>query len=169
MNTRNARRNKRRSTHRRRNLKGGVLSPASVLQQFELLPSTTGSLMQGAGFAQQHIGQHGGAAPVGVYGTGVTDHAAAGDASQVQAFQAIGGMSDMAGGKRRASRKSRKSKKAKKTKKSRKAKKASRKSRKTKNRSRKQRGGEYAPAFGDYMTGVVAKGVNAQFNDFTKL
>ncbi len=170
-----SRRNKNSRRNKSRNQRGGlVLSPGAVAAPTVLLPGGVGSLVQGAQFAQQHLGQRGGAAPVGAEMTlpsGMADAAMQG--KLLSALNEIKGMSDMAGGRRRRSRKaSRKSRKAgKKSKKvSRKGRKASKKSKKAsrKSRRRNQRGGQ-APVTADSMLGVQAKGVHPQYNDFASL
>ncbi len=177
-----SRRNKNSRRNKSRSQRGGLLlSPGAVGAPTVLLPGGVGALVQGAQFAQQHLGQHGGAASVGAemsLPSGMADAAMQG--KLLSALNEIKGMSDMAGGKRRkskkashkgrkagkkskkASRKSRKSSKA-----SKKSKKASRKSRRA-SRRRSQRGGQ-APVTADSMLGVQAKGVHPQFNDFNKL
>ncbi len=172
--------NSRRNRNRSRKQRGGlVLTPGAFNAPTILLPGGVGALVQGAQFAQQHIGQHGGAAPLGVetqLPSGMADAAMQG--KLLGALNEIKGMSDMAGGRRRRRRTSRKSGKkasrkgsARKTsKKSRKSRKGSRKSRKGSARktSRRQRGGQ-APVSASYMTGVEAKGTHPQYNDFASL
>jgi hypothetical protein len=155
-NTRN--RKNRRSSRRQRG--GLVLAPGLVTAPTVLLPNGIGSLPQGLQFAQQHIGQHGGAAPLNINSglpSGMTDAA-----MQSDLLKALNDIKNMAGGRRRkTSRKSRKT--------SKKSRKASKKSRKTSRRSRKQRGGQPAAALADYMLGVEAKGTHPQFTNFAKL
>jgi hypothetical protein len=107
------------------------------------------SLPQGVQFAGMHVGQHGGAAPVGY--TGVLDDSlrasARTDATMVQYGQ-IAGMkdSDQAGGRRRRRRGGRKSRKG---------------------RRRSQRGGALSPAPVDWTEAVsVPSGVNPQFKSW---
>ncbi len=182
-NTRN--RKNRRSSRRQRG--GLVLAPGLVTAPTVLLPNGVGGLVQGQQFAQQHIGQHGGAAPLtinSVLPSGMADSAM--QSKLISALNEIKDMKDMAGGRRKKrSRKSRKTtkksrktakksrktaKKSRKTaKKSRKTAKKSRKTAKKSRRSRKQRGGQPASALGDYMLGVEAKGTHPQFANFAKL
>lgn len=161
--------NSRRNLNRSRKQRGGlVLTPGAVNAPTVLLPGGVGALMQGARFAQEHIGQHGGAAPIGAemgLPSGMADAAMQG--KLLSALNEIKGMSDMAGGRRRRRRASRKAgKKSKKA--SRKSRKASKKSRKSRKGSRRQRGGQ-APISASFMTGVEAKGTHPQFNDFSSL
>jgi hypothetical protein len=126
-------RNMRKKSYRRR-YRGGAMPtmvPAGVSQNPMLSPSSA-SLAQGKDYENIHMGQHGGAhvpmsgAPVG--DTGVLDaslRAAARIGPTDGAFQAIQGMSDQAGGRRR-SRRSRRSKKS-----SRRSKKSSRRSKRS--------------------------------------
>lgn len=164
--------NSRRNRSSRRQRGGVVLTPGAVAAPTVLLPAGVGALVQGAQFAQQHLGQHGGAAPIGAemaLPSGMANAAMQG--KLLSALNEIKGMSDMAGGRRVLFRKKhgKKSKKGsrKAGKKSRKSRKASRKSRKSRRRS-SQRGGQ-APVSASYMTGVEAKGTHPQFNNFTSL
>jgi hypothetical protein len=148
---------KTRKTHKRRGSKkqrGGAtdLQPAG-----SNWASANFSLPQGIEFAKMHVGQHGGAAPVGYTGalpTGMLASART-DATMTMYGQ-IAGMrdSDQAGGRRRRGRKSRKA--------GRKSRKAGRKSRK----SRKQRGGALSPAPVGWVENVVPSGVNPQFRSW---
>jgi hypothetical protein len=126
-------RNMRKKSHRRRHRGGAMPSmvPAGVSENPMLSPSSA-SLAQGKDYQNIHMGQHGGAyvpmsgAPVG--DTGVLDaslRAAARIGPTDGAFQAIQGMSDQSGGRRR-SRRSRRSKKS-----SRRSKKSSRRSKRS--------------------------------------
>lgn len=122
----------------RRRYRGGAMPsmvPAGVTQNPMLSPSSA-SLAQGKDYQNIHMGQHGGAyvpmsgAPVG--DTGVLDaslRATARIGPTDGAFQAIQGMSDQSGGRRR----SRRSKKS-----SRRSKKSSRRSKRSR---RSMRGG----------------------------
>jgi hypothetical protein len=164
-------RKNRRSSRRQRG--GVVLAPGLVTAPTVLLPNGIGGLVQGQQFAQQHIGQHGGAAPLSMNSalpSGMVDSAM--QSKLLSALNEIKDMKDMAGGRRRkTAKKSRKGRKP--SRRSRKAAKKSRKtirkSRKASRRSRKQRGGQPAAALGDYMLGVEAKGTHPQFNNFAKL
>jgi hypothetical protein len=117
--SRNMRKKSRSHSHRHRHRhRGGAMPtmvPAGVSQNPMLSPSSA-SLAQGKDYENIHMGQHGGAyvpmsgAPVG--DTGVLDaslRATARIGPTDGAFQAIQGMSDQAGGRRR-SRRSRRSK-----------------------------------------------------------
>jgi hypothetical protein len=197
-NSRRNRRVSRRASSRSRQRGGLVLAPAAYNAPSVLLPGGVGSLVQGAQFAQQHLGQHGGAAPIGTTGvlpSGMADAAMQG--KLLSALNEIKGMSDMAGGRRRkaskkASRKASKKASRKASKKASRSRKAGKKSRKSRRRSRKaskkanrksrrrnskkasrksrrrQRGGQ-APINASYMLGVDAKGTHPQFNDFNQL
>ena len=117
--SRNMRKKSHSHRHRHRHRGGAMPSmvPAGVSQNSMLSPSSA-SLAQGKDYDNIHMGQHGGAhvpmsgAPVG--DTGVLDaslRAAARIGPTDGSFQAIQGMSDQAGGRRRSRRsKSRRSK-----------------------------------------------------------
>ena len=165
-----SRKNKNSRRNKSRNQRGGLLlTPGAVGAPTVLLPSGVGALVQGAQFAQQHVGQRGGAAPIGSgmsIPSGMTDAAMQG--KLLSALNEIKGMSDMSGGRRgRKSRKTSRKSRRKTSRKSRRkaAKKSARKSRKSR---RSQRGGQ-APVTASYMSGVEAKGTHPQYNDFNKL
>ena len=153
---------KTRKTHKKRGSKKQRGGAADLQPAGSNWASANFSLPQGIEFAKMHVGQHGGAAPVGY--TGMLDQSllpsARTDATMTMYGQ-IAGLrdSDQAGGRRRRGRKAgRKSRKA-----GRKSRKAGRKSRK----SRKQRGGAaLSPASVDWVENVVPSGVNPQFRSW---
>jgi hypothetical protein len=157
--------NSRRNRNRSRSQRGGlVLAPGAVNAPTILLPGGVGALMQGAQFAQQHVGQHGGAAPLGAemaLPSGMVDAA-----MQGKLMSALNEIKHMAGGRRRRRRTARKSKKSRKG--SKKSKKSRKSRRRHKSRKGSQRGGQ-APISASYMTGVEAKGTHPQFNKFDAL
>ncbi len=136
------RKHKARRTHVRRTLRGGSnLGASAAPLQYSLAGDWSSKMAQGQGgdYLKYHVGQHGGqrggVAPVG--DTGVMDASLRGPAmlaGQDQAFAAIAGLKDQAGGKR-----SKRSKSAKRSKRSK--------------RSKKTRGGSlaYAPFDGKGM------------------
>jgi hypothetical protein len=121
--------------------------------QYSLAGDWSSKMAQGQGgdYLKYHVGQHGGMAPVG--DTGVMDASLRGPAmlaSQDQAFAAIAGLKDQAGGKR--SKRSKSSKRSKRSKRS-KSSKRSKRSKSSKRKTRKTRGGSlaYAPFDGKGM------------------
>uniref|UniRef100_A0A6C0HKS4 Uncharacterized protein n=1 Tax=viral metagenome TaxID=1070528 RepID=A0A6C0HKS4_9ZZZZ len=151
------RKHKARRTHVRRTLRGGSnLGASAAPLQYSLAGDWSSKMAQGQGgdYLKYHVGQHGGqrggVAPVG--DTGVMDASLRGPAmlaGQDQAFAAIAGLKDQAGGKR-----SKRSKSAKRSKSSKRSKSAKRsKSSKRSKRSKKTRGGSlsYAPFDGKGM------------------
>ena len=145
------RKHKARRTHVRRTLRGGSnLGASAAPLQYSLAGDWSSKMAQGQGgdYLKYHVGQHGGqrggVAPVG--DTGVMDASLRGPAmlaSQDQAFAAIAGLKDQAGGKRSKRSKSSKSAKS--------AKRSKRNARSK--RSKKTRGGSlaYAPFDGKGM------------------
>ena len=146
------RKHKARRTHVRRMLRrgGGNLAADAAPLQYSLAGDWSSKMAQGQGgdYLKYHVGQHGGMAPVG--DTGVMDASLRGPAmlaSQDQAFAAIAGLKDQAGGKR--SKRSKSSKRSKRSKSS----KRSKRSKSSKRKTRKTRGGSlaYAPFDGKGM------------------
>ncbi len=145
------RKHKARRTHVRRTLRGGSnLGASAAPLQYSLAGDWSSKMAQGQGgdYLKYHVGQHGGqrggVAQVG--DTGVMDASLRGPAmlaGQDQAFAAIAGLKDQAGGKR-----SKRSKSAKRSKRSKRSKSAKRSK-----RSKKTRGGSlaYAPFDGKGM------------------
>jgi len=158
-----------RRTHVRRTLRGGSnLGASAAPLQYSLAGDWSSKMAQGLGgdYLKYHVGQHGGqrggVAPVG--DTGVMDASLRGPAmlaGQDQAFAAIVGLKDQAGGKRskrsKSAKRSKRSKSAKRSKSSKRSKSAKRskrsKSAKRSKRSKKTRGGSlaYAPFDGKGM------------------
>ena len=157
------RKHKARRTHVRRTLRGGSnLGASAAPLQYSLAGDWSSKMAQGQGgdYLKYHVGQHGGqrggVAPVG--DTGVMDASLRGPAmlaSQDQAFAAIAGLKDQAGGKRyKRSKSSKRSKRSMCTKRSKRSKSSKHSKRsKSSKRSKKTRGGSlaYAPFDGKGM------------------